>query len=70
MNQGRTGKAPRRALLLVVDSLGIGALPDAAHYGDAGADTFHRNLELDSLESILNVFDRFSTPAERAENCA
>ena len=40
MNQGRTGKAPRRALLLVVDSLGIGALPDAAHYGDAGADTF------------------------------
>lgn len=30
---------PRRALLLVADSLGIGALPDAADYGDAGADT-------------------------------
>ncbi len=30
----------RRAVLLVVDSLGVGALPDAAKYGDAGADTF------------------------------
>jgi len=35
-----SGAAPRRALLLVVDSLGVGALPDAADYGDAGADTF------------------------------
>lgn len=30
----------RRAVLLVIDSLGIGSLPDAAQYGDAGADTF------------------------------
>jgi phosphopentomutase len=29
----------RRALLLVADSLGVGALPDAAAFGDAGADT-------------------------------
>jgi phosphopentomutase len=29
----------RRAVLLVIDSLGIGSLPDAAEYGDAGADT-------------------------------
>ena len=28
-----------RAILWVLDSLGIGALPDAAAYGDAGADT-------------------------------
>lgn len=28
-----------RAILWVLDSLGIGALPDAADYGDAGADT-------------------------------
>jgi phosphopentomutase len=28
-----------RALLLVLDSVGIGAAPDAASYGDAGADT-------------------------------
>lgn len=29
-----------RAMLLVLDSLGIGGAPDAADYGDAGADTF------------------------------
>jgi phosphopentomutase len=29
----------KRAMLVVLDSLGIGALPDAARYGDAGADT-------------------------------
>ena len=28
-----------RAILLVLDSVGIGAAPDAAAYGDAGADT-------------------------------
>ena len=28
-----------RAVLCVLDSLGVGALPDAADYGDAGADT-------------------------------
>lgn len=32
--------APRRAVLLVIDSLGVGSLPDADQYGDAGADTF------------------------------
>ena len=30
----------RRAVLLVLDSLGIGAAPDAARFGDVGADTF------------------------------
>ena len=29
----------RKAILIVLDSVGIGALPDAAAYGDAGADT-------------------------------
>lgn len=29
-----------RAMLVVLDSLGIGALPDAERYGDTGADTF------------------------------
>ena len=28
-----------RAFILVLDSVGIGAAPDAALYGDAGADT-------------------------------
>lgn len=30
----------RRVILIVLDSLGVGALPDASKYGDAGADTF------------------------------
>lgn len=29
----------KRAMLVVLDSLGIGAAPDASHFGDAGADT-------------------------------
>ena len=29
----------KKAILIVLDSVGIGALPDAARYGDAGADT-------------------------------
>ena len=29
----------RRAMLIVLDSLGVGELPDAARYGDVGADT-------------------------------
>ncbi|TXI43538.1 MAG: phosphopentomutase [Lysobacter sp.] len=34
-----------RALLVVLDSLGIGAAPDAARFGDEGADTFGHILE-------------------------
>ena len=30
----------KKAILIITDSLGVGALPDAAQYGDAGADTF------------------------------
>ncbi len=29
-----------KALILVIDSLGVGAMPDADEYGDTGADTF------------------------------
>lgn len=32
--------APRRAALIVLDSLGVGGAPDAAAFGDVGADTF------------------------------
>ena len=31
--------APRRAIVLVIDACGIGALPDAGAYGDAGTNT-------------------------------
>ena len=34
-----------KVILIVTDSMGIGALPDAANYGDAGADTFGHILE-------------------------
>lgn len=33
-------KKYKRIFLIVLDSLGIGAMPDAAEYGDAGTDTF------------------------------
>ena len=35
-----------RAAILVMDSVGIGAAPDAALYGDAGADTVGHIAEL------------------------
>jgi len=38
--QNRTGYGIKRAVLIVMDSLGIGAMPDAADFGDEGADTF------------------------------
>lgn len=46
-----------RAFILVLDSFGIGAAPDAARFGDAGADTFghiaaHQALALPHLESL------------------
>jgi phosphopentomutase len=37
---GNMKQMPRRVVLLVIDSLGLGSLPDAARYGDEGADTF------------------------------
>lgn len=47
----------RRVTLIVLDSLGIGEMPDAAEYGDAGADTLGniarvRRLHLPNLCSL------------------
>jgi phosphopentomutase len=48
----------KRALLIVLDSVGIGAARDAADYGDAGADTLGHilgrfpNLEIPTLRSL------------------
>jgi phosphopentomutase len=40
-----TGKSPfNRVVLVVLDSVGIGEMPDAADYGDAGADTLGHAL--------------------------
>jgi phosphopentomutase len=38
MSEGHGG-GPRRAIVLVIDACGVGALPDAADYGDAGTNT-------------------------------
>jgi phosphopentomutase len=41
----------RRAFVVVLDACGVGALPDAAEYGDAGADTLgHLAHEAGGLE--------------------
>ena len=40
----------RRVCIMVLDSLGVGALPDAADYGDAGADTLGHILDSRPLD--------------------
>lgn len=43
-------KKYKRIFTIVMDSLGVGALPDAADYGDAGADTLgHISEKMDTL---------------------
>ena len=39
----------KRIFVIVLDSLGIGAMPDAARFADEGADTFGHILEASSL---------------------
>lgn len=45
----------RKVVLMVTDSLGVGELPDAANYGDAGADTFGHILECCGELNIPNL---------------
>ena len=40
----------KKAIIIVLDSVGIGELPDAANYGDKGADT----LGISSTPAIRN----------------
>lgn len=47
----------RRAILVVCDSLGVGALPDAAEFGDAGSDTLghvlaFRNVRIPNFRAL------------------
>jgi phosphopentomutase len=59
-NTGTTGDAPslRRVIILVMDSVGIGELPDADRFGDRGANTLGHiaeacdGLELPSLAAL------------------
>src|SRR3982750_1661198 len=48
---------PRRAIVIVLDSVGIGELPDAAAYGDQGSNTLanisaHVRLQLPPLTAL------------------
>ena len=46
----------KRVTLIVTDSLGVGALPDAAAYGDAGADTFGHIVDvMNEQEGGINI---------------
>lgn len=44
-----------KVILIVTDSMGVGALPDAAGYGDAGANTFGHILETKKDIKIPNL---------------
>lgn len=41
-----------KVILIVTDSMGVGALPDAAAYGDDGADTFGHIAAVMTKEKI------------------
>ncbi len=46
----------KRVILIVTDSLGVGAMPDAACYGDAGADTFGHIVDvMNRQEGGINI---------------
>ena len=66
----------RKAILIVMDSVGIGALPDAAAYGDAGADTLGHIINtchpaLPNLMAMgLGNIDGASFPGAAAAPCA
>ena len=47
----------KRAIVIVLDSLGVGALPDAADFGDAGSNT---------LGHILEAYPQLNIPNMRA----
>lgn len=44
-----------KVVLVITDSLGVGALPDAAQYGDTGADTFGHIYEACEKEGGLKI---------------
>lgn len=47
--------AYKRIFVIVLDSLGIGAMPDAARFADEGADTFGHILEKTKTLNIPNL---------------
>lgn len=55
MERGGEMKAYERIFVIVLDSLGIGALPDAEKFGDEGVDTFGHILEKMGRLEIPNL---------------
>lgn len=55
MEEVRLMNRYKRVFVIVLDSLGIGALPDAADFGDAGADTFGHILDCMGSIEIPNL---------------
>ena len=52
-------KKYKRIFTIVMDSLGIGAMPDAASYGDAGTDTLgHISDRMETLTMPRSSEDR------------
>jgi len=45
----------KRVIIIVIDSLGVGALPDAQNYGDAGADTFAHIVDRMEKEGGISI---------------
>ena len=57
MSLAGVGTRPRRVVVIVMDSVGIGELPDAAAYGDEGSNTLgnisaHVRLQLPALSAL------------------
>jgi phosphopentomutase len=70
----RRGKVFNRVVLLVLDSAGIGQMPDADHYGDAGSDTLghvfeHRPVRVPHLQryGVANIRPVALPPLEHPE---
>lgn len=65
-----------RIILIIMDSVGIGAMPDAAAFGDTGADTLgsidrQRGLNLPRMEKLgLGTLRSFETIQSRIESGA
>jgi phosphopentomutase len=47
-----------RVVLVVLDSVGIGAMPDAAEYGDAGRDTLGHISQMRGLAQVRHQAGR------------
>ena len=60
-----------RIFLTVLDSLGIGALPDADLYGDSGSDTLNSICKSDFFNAPnlakMGIFNIEGTPSKKVE---